>query len=73
MKSPPARCPLWLNSDRANVFRFVDLRPWIAGGELDTAADLALQHDHLMSKRGVLGLKPARWPERRHQKPEEKP
>jgi|SRR5262245_48004643 hypothetical protein len=26
--------------------------------ELNTAVSLALQHDHLMSKRGILGLKP---------------
>jgi hypothetical protein len=33
-------------------------------GELDTAANLALQDDHLPSKRGILGLKLARRPER---------
>jgi hypothetical protein len=34
-------------------------------GELNTAASLALQHDHLLSKRGIFGLKPDRRPEGR--------
>jgi hypothetical protein len=42
----------------------------IAVRELDPTAHLALKHDQLMSKRGILSLEPADRPERRNQQPQ---
>jgi hypothetical protein len=42
----------------------------IAVRELDSTAHLALKHDQLTSKRGILSLKSADRPERRKQQPQ---